>query len=278
MAYKFRTTGPWGPGTSVDLDPVDVDNNFWQAIQDIAEKSTQGVGIADVIVTGNQFSFVLTDHTVLGPYTLPMMEISFGGEWAPNTFYAAGKIITHGGSTYFVEQNHTSDTTFDPGANDGFGHDFYGLLLTNASLTLPTGGPAGWVLAKASDADYALQWQAPNVNATVITVETVTGSTINPLLPDIGKYFRCASGSGTLVTLPLNSSVAFPIGTELKFRQDTIFGVVEITGVTGVVINTIEGFLATTAKQGAVIEAIKVDINVWDVWNVRFQEWCLHVR
>jgi carbohydrate binding protein with CBM5/12 domain len=158
MGYTFRTPGPWGPGISEDLTPWQVDNNFWQAIQDIKEKAVQGVGISNFVVSGNQMTVVLTDHTLLGPYPLPIAVLRFQGEWTPNTYYAANDIITHAGSTYIVQVNHTSAATFDPYANDGFGTDFYGLLLENPASTIPAGGPAGRFLRKATSADYVTEW------------------------------------------------------------------------------------------------------------------------
>ena len=158
MAYKFRTPGPWGSGQAFDLDPVDVDNNFWQAIQDIAAKANQGVGIANIVVIGNQLTFVMTDHTIYGPFTLPIASIQFVGEWLPNHAYVANDIFTHGGSTYIVRINHTSAATFDPGANDGLGHDLYGLLLTNAANTLPLGGANGAFLRKVGGVDFVCTW------------------------------------------------------------------------------------------------------------------------
>jgi hypothetical protein len=136
MAYKFRNPGPWGPGATEDLDAIDVDNNFWQSIQDITAKAAQGVGIANMVVTGSQLTVVLTDHTLLGPYQLPIVQFIFKGEWIPNYAYLGGSIVTHGGSTYFIPVNHTSEATFDPGANDGHGQNFYELLLQGAPLRL----------------------------------------------------------------------------------------------------------------------------------------------
>jgi hypothetical protein len=158
MGYTFRTSGPWGIGNNQDLTPEQVDNNFWQAIQDNQAKAVQGVGIANIVVHGNQFTVVLTDHTLLGPYDIPMMTIQFKGEWAPNTQYYAGDIITSVGATYMVEINHVSNATFDAGANDGMGNDYYGVLLKSAAATLPSGGPAGWFLRKSTSADYAVHW------------------------------------------------------------------------------------------------------------------------
>jgi carbohydrate binding protein with CBM5/12 domain len=159
MAYVFRTPGPWGPGKGSDLAPDEVDGNFWQAIQDIAAKAAQGVGIANIVVTGNQFTVVLTDHTLLGPYELPMMTIQFKGEWQPSTSYLAGDVITHGGSTYFVNVNHTSAATFDPGATDGLGHDLYGLLLQNPASTIPPGGFDKAFLRKVGTVDFVSAWE-----------------------------------------------------------------------------------------------------------------------
>lgn len=164
MGYTFRTSGPWGPGLSSDLSPAQVDNNFWQAIQDIQAKAPQGVGIANFVVQGNQMTVVLTDHTLLGPYPLPMASINFRGEWFHNTFYAANDIITHGGSTYMVMENHTSAATFDPGANDGHGNDYYGLLLQNPACTLPAGGPAGQFLRKVTSGDYVTAWETASLD------------------------------------------------------------------------------------------------------------------
>jgi hypothetical protein len=163
MGYTFRTDGAWGLGVGRDLFPAEVDGNFWQAIQDVAAKAAQGVGISNFVVNGNQFTVVLTDHTLLGPYALPMMQIIFRGEWLPNQYYSAGSVITHGGNTYFVNVNHTSAATFDPGANDGHGNDYYGLLLQNPALTLPTGGAIGTFLRKSGLGDYVSNWESASL-------------------------------------------------------------------------------------------------------------------
>jgi hypothetical protein len=42
--------------------------------------------------------------------------------------FAVNVFVTEGGVTYLVEYPHTSAATFDPGANDGLGHNYYHLL------------------------------------------------------------------------------------------------------------------------------------------------------
>ena len=164
MTVVYRTNGPWGTGLNSDLSPAQVDGNFWQVVQDIAAKAVQGVGISNFVIVGNMMTVVLTDHTLLGPYELPVANILFGGEWAPNHGYIANTIITHAGSTYMVLANHTSDATFDPGANNGQGQDYYGLLLHNPSLSIPSGGATGTFLRKATGVDFVYAWQTAALN------------------------------------------------------------------------------------------------------------------
>src|SRR5215831_10743198 len=159
MAVIYRTSGAWGSGTSIDLTPAQVDGNFWQLVQDVNAKALQGVGISNIVVTGDQMTVHLTDHTLLGPYTLPTATFTFKGAWTPSTLYSTNDIITHAGSTYLVLANHTSAATFDPNANDGHGQNFYGLLLSNPALTIPSGGAVGRFLRKNSVADYDSAWQ-----------------------------------------------------------------------------------------------------------------------
>lgn len=132
MTLKYRTDGPWGTGEAADLPAADIDSNFWQLLQRIGALETvpqEAVGIEDFTVVGNQMTVNMTDGTTRGPYTLPVAQISFGGEWRPNTTYLTQTFLTNDGSLYWVLVNHTSAAAFDPGANDGAGHDYYGLVL-----------------------------------------------------------------------------------------------------------------------------------------------------
>ena len=186
MSYVFRTPGPWGPASqNFDLSAAQIDGNFWQAILDIQAKAVQGVGIANFNVVGDQMTVVLTDHTLLGPYTLPTVTLEFRGEWQPNTTYHVNDIFTHGGSTYIVVTNHTSAATFDPGATDGVGHSLYGLLLTNPAGALPAGGALGAFLRKASGADYDDYWGTASLH----DLSDVTGvSSPGPINGDVLTY------------------------------------------------------------------------------------------
>jgi hypothetical protein len=164
MAFIYRTSGPWGPGQSSNLSPAQVDGNTYEAAQGIAAKSAQGVGIASVaLVENNMLQFQLDDHSYLAPVgPLPTAQYRFMGDWQPNTPYLVNDTFSEGGNGYVVLVQHTSAATFDPNANDGSGHDYYGLYFAGTTV-VPTGGADGAVLTKHSFADYDVIWVLPTL-------------------------------------------------------------------------------------------------------------------
>ncbi len=217
------------------------------------------------------------------------------GDWAPSTIYLASDTVQHAGVVYVVPTNHTSALTFDPGANDGSGHDFYSPLFDLPALTIPVGGGEGYVLSKASDTDYDMQWQNRGVPAggsagEVLTkasgddfdfefssasfvpvVVTVPGSSFTPsALSQANRYYRCTNAAGCTVTIPVDVNVAFPIGTELHFRQCgagavALFGESDSDG--DVFLDPGDNFNAVTAGQGSVVTVKKVGVDEWDVFG-----------
>jgi hypothetical protein len=130
MHFK-NTDGRWGAGEG-RLPSLSVDENFYDVDQRIAALEADpdapiSVDHVSWDSTNNTISIVLTDGYTFGPFTLPAAKFTVV-EWEPLTTYAVNTFVTEGGSTYLVEFPHTSAATFDPGANDGLGHNFYGLL------------------------------------------------------------------------------------------------------------------------------------------------------
>jgi hypothetical protein len=181
MGILYVDDGPWGTGVHRLLQPSEIDANFFQVAQDIAAKAVQGVGIDHFVVTGNQLYVYLTDHSIIGPYTLPIATITFIGNWVPNSPMLTNQIFTYNGSTYIVLLNHTSAATFDPNDNDGMGHNFYGLLLSNPTMVIPSGGATESVLTKSSGTDYALFWNLPTLRGLTDVLQSpgpVTGDLV----------------------------------------------------------------------------------------------------
>jgi hypothetical protein len=157
----YRTAGPWGPGLGADLTGAQVDTNFWilysliQALQD-AEPDT----ISYFTVTGNNMWITMTDHYVFGPFTIPTSVWNFRGAWAPNNAYAINDVFTADGAVYLVIYGQiNSGATFYAAANDGLGHNYYGLLLAAPPNELPDDGLPGQFLQwTANDSPGGVAW------------------------------------------------------------------------------------------------------------------------
>lgn len=165
----FRTVDGlrWGPGQPSDLSAAQIDINFWvllTAVQALQASASGMASIDNFVIAGNQLFVHLTNHVVLGPFTLPMAQWKFKGEWVPRTQYDLFDVVTRDHAVYLVTLSHVSNSLFAAGANDGLGHNFYGLLLAAPPKELPQTGVLGQHLRwNNSPADVAWQTQTRNI-------------------------------------------------------------------------------------------------------------------
>ena len=149
ITYRTTDDARWGSGQGSNLAPHQIDVNFWvlySQLQTLLSEIALTASIDSFQVIGNQLYVHLTNHTILGPYTLPQATWNFRGQWAPTTEYFVNDVFQYGDVVYIVLFHHTSAGTFDPFANDGSGHDYYQALLQAPSNGLPDGGIPGQVL------------------------------------------------------------------------------------------------------------------------------------
>ena len=226
------------------------------------------VSISSITQAGDQITIHLTDSTTQGPFTLPTGLPNYVGDWQPLTLYAVNDWFTENGALYAVIFAHTSAASFDPGANDGLGHDYYQLLFSQPSNVLPTGGDTGQVLKKIDSTNYNTFWDDETFSPPAVV--EISDTLFTPAaLADGNRYYRCTHASGCFVTLPLNADVPFAVGTELHFRQCGINPVVFDEGSSGSpTINGIDGFHDETARQGAVVTCKKVNTDEWDLFGL----------
>jgi len=168
MTIIYRTAGAWGAGKGANLTPAEVDGNFYdheQRIETIEANPAQAVNIDYFTVSGNQMFAHMTDHSVIGPITIPVGTWTFKGEWQPATLYFAFDVVTFGTAVYLVNSEHTSEATFDPSASNSFGF-IYNLILAEPSggggTSLPPGGAAGTALVKLSSTTDDFDWGQPS--------------------------------------------------------------------------------------------------------------------
>lgn len=159
----FKNNGAWGSGVNRLLTDVECDGNNWAwlARMRAQEALTVGVGIASIVQTDPSTILVTMTDASTYTFTLPTIALRFRGAWAPNTVYNINDVIYVSAlsTVYIVIWNHTSRATFDPGANDGSGHNYYQTILVTPS-DVPAGGSTDQVLAKSSSSDFALVWQS----------------------------------------------------------------------------------------------------------------------
>ena len=102
---------------------------------------------------------------------------------------------------------------------------------------------------------------AITVASTGTTLNAQTGTTYTLVLTDAGKLVTADNAAAIALTVPPNSSVAFPLGTRISVIQKGA-GVVTITAGSGVTINS-RGTLIATNGQFARVELVKESTDVW---------------
>ena len=123
MDLTFRTDGAWGPGKGANLQAAEVDANFWSVATEILNLQDNPAlpnGIQSITISGTQMTITLTDGTVMGPYTIPVLVMRWRDEWQPQTPYVQLDVfkVTDRG-IYLVQLDHVSGDVFDPNIEVG---------------------------------------------------------------------------------------------------------------------------------------------------------------
>ena len=89
------------------------------------------------------------------------------------------------------------------------------------------------------------------------------------MLADQGKMIEGNFSTNLVITVPLNSNVAFPTGTEIAFVMRNT-GTVQIVGESGfagaVTVNSATGLNIISIRYGAA-SLVKVDTNEWYLYG-----------
>jgi len=100
-----------------------------------------------------------------------------------------------------------------------------------------------------------------SVASTGTTLNNQTGTTYTLVLADAGKFLTFTNASDITVTVPTNSSVAFPIGTQIGFSQGGA-GQVTFTGAAPPTLRSADSAL-TTVKIYSTGFMIKIATDEW---------------
>ena len=127
----------------------------------------------------------------------------------------------------------------------------------NTDTKLDEGGAneitAETIITEINDLKY-IQLNTPNLDLDNYTL----------VLTDVGKFIDMDKATAVTLTVPLNSSVAFPIGTQIIIRQKGV-GQVTVTPIGGVTLNNANGLI--TYGQYSVVALIKLATDTWAIFG-----------
>jgi hypothetical protein len=224
QSLTFRTVDNtrWGGGNGSDLTATQVDLNFWnlfEAVLDLQMNAPTPVSIDFISqpVGGNQIFITLTNHQVLGPFTIPTSQWNPRGEWQPNTSYAPFDVVSFDGSLFLVTQAVVSAATFNSLAMIGT-QLVYILILSSPQETLPLDGLVGQRLVSQGGSPTDTAWEfdsirlfvfvenQPNPNETLLQYPVVDNMTLPLGLEGSVAFASTPTQSDVSYSLLLNGS------------------------------------------------------------------------
>lgn len=159
------------------------------------------------------------------------------------------------------------DGTGSPGGIEGHLTDISADIVTHANLSTSVHGVSGSVVGTTSTQTLTNKTlTSPTISGATITSPTITVATTTSsasytlLLTDGGKVVEMTSASANNLTIPLNSSVAFAIGTSI-FVVQAGAGQTTIVPTAGVTINSYLGLKIIGQWSGCTL--IKRATNTW---------------
>ena len=122
VALKYRTddNAQWGAGLGRDLQPEEIDQNFYdveQRLEAVEQNPVLPNEIESISVDGNRMTITMADHTVFGPYILPQAAFRFTGAFQPNHDYRLYDFLVANDGLYLVLHDFTSGDAFVFGAD-----------------------------------------------------------------------------------------------------------------------------------------------------------------
>jgi hypothetical protein len=129
-------------------------------------------------------------------------------------------------------------------------------------ISSSSGAPAWATLTEGTNITITEGANSITINGSgVLSINEQVGTTYTLVLTDAGKEIRFTNGSAVSLTIPPNSSVAFPIGTEIIIVQYGA-GTVTVGPGSGVTINSAGGRL-DLYEQYSAAALIKQNVDEW---------------
>jgi hypothetical protein len=132
------------------------------------------------------------------------------------------------------------------------------VIIDDSSLSVISGSDLDAILLSIDQKLAELDSKISTLNIT-----TVTGTAYTLALDDVNSQIDFTNGAATTLTIPNNSTVAIPAGSQILGRQAGA-GTVTVASGSGVTIQSADGELSTSA-QFSMFSLIKVSDNLWSL-------------
>jgi hypothetical protein len=188
------------------------------------------------------------------------LTITRGQDGTSATSHDAGAAVKHviSGRDLREPQEHMAASSAIHGVTGSVVGTSDTQTLSNKTLTTPTIGS----FVNANHAHSSASTGGTLTGSSVYYgFNTSTGTAYTLVLADAGKVLPISNASANTITVPPNSSVAFPTGSLISFIQ-TGSGQTTLTAGSGVTINSESSKLKIKAQYG-LAGIIKVDTDTW---------------
>ena len=159
--------------------------------------------------------------------------------------------------------------------SDGAGEDvtFYSdtagdsLVWDSSAESLTITGTDGQDALVVADGDVSITDALTVTGTTTTYLNVITDSTTTrtPGLTDASAYILCTHGTGMTVTLPQDSDVAFPVGTQIIFERNGA-GTLTFAAGAGATVNS-KGATLTCADRYTTVAAVKIVADTWTIFG-----------
>jgi len=185
----------------------------------------------------------------------------------PNS-YAPGEVI----EAAEMNANFTAVKNFAEGLSTGANFDAGAINTEDIAASAITEAKIASAAVTTSKIAASVTLTTPNIGAATGTSLDTTGNVVSHIaqnsqvasytlvLTDDGRLINMTVGSANTLTIPPNSSVAFPIGTQILINQSGA-GQTTITAGSGVTINSTPGLKLRV--QNSLATCIKIATDTW---------------
>lgn len=188
-------------------------DNFDERITDLEEADPpEATSVDDVdLVDGDTLVVTLTDATTRSVDLNPLIELlGFSpATWSAGIPLVKRKVFPLNGSLWLVIFDHTTEATFDPGANDGLGHNYYFELLPDPGSSLPDGGLTHQKLRKKTGSDFDVEWgfdTADEVEFSPSTASDLNAETVAEAIEELEGLIADVHRDPTVTALEPNTA------------------------------------------------------------------------